>query len=106
MPKRGEGFREARAKLIRALEAGEFDFESGEVREGKNLLQAGEVTPEFMIGLLLACRGSQHSTSPHHFAPALTCHVFKPSSKRVRWYIKCYFPRTKTVLISVHFAER
>ncbi|MBI5169182.1 MAG: hypothetical protein HZA61_06815 [Candidatus Eisenbacteria bacterium] len=105
MPTRGDGFREARAGLIRALELGQFEFEIGEVREGKNLLQTGEVTREFVIGLLRVCRGSDHSTSPHHFAPSLSCHVFKPVAKRVRWYIKCYFPGATTVLISVHIAE-
>ncbi len=105
MPVRGDGFREARARLIRALERDQFEFEIGEVREGKNLLQTGEVTPEYVIGLLHVCRGSDHSTSPHHLAPSLKCHVFKPVAKRVRWYIKCYFPEAATVLISVHIAE-
>ena len=105
MSKRGDGFREARARLIRALEQGAFEFEIGDVREGKNLLQTGEATCEYVIELLRVCRGSDHATSPHHFIPSLRCHVFKPVAKRVRWYIKCYFPGEATVLISVHIAE-
>ncbi|MCC6650087.1 MAG: hypothetical protein IT348_02940 [Candidatus Eisenbacteria bacterium] len=105
MRKRREGFREARARLIRALETGRFNFEGDEVREGKNLLQSGEVSIEFVIALLSSCRGTEHTTSPHHFVPSSSCHIFKPVTKRVRWYIKCYFLDADTILISVHIAE-
>ena len=105
MRRRREGFREARARLIQALETGWFDFEHDQVREGKNLLQSGEVTIEFVIALLKSCSGREHATSPHHFVPGVACHIFTPRAGRVRWYIKCYFVAPHTILISVHMAE-
>lgn len=105
MRKRREGFREARARLIRALETDDYGFEFGEARIGRNLLQSGEVTEAFVIALLNVCSGHDHSTSPHHFNASILCHVFKPVARRVRWYIKCYFSDSGTVVISVHLAE-
>lgn len=89
------GFALARSKTIAALRAGPayILFEDRAVREGKNLLDTGEVTPAEVIALLQLCRGSrdQYSETPHHRAPSIPVHEFKPAQRGVRWYIKVYF---------------
>lgn len=63
------------------------------MREGKNLLDTGDVTPAEVIALLLLCRGSkdQYDESPHHRDRSIPVHEFKPIQQEVRWYIKVYF---------------
>lgn len=105
MPKLRVGLRAARKRLIEALSSGHFAFEYQDIRSGKNLLQTGEITPAFLIKLLLRCNGTQYSDSPHHLDPSVIVHIFKPEAARVRWYVKCYFLTVDTILISVHMAE-
>lgn len=105
MPKPRVGFRAARTRLIEALRSGRFAFEYEDIRSGKNLLQTGDITPEFLIELLLRCNGAQYSDSPHHLDPSVLVHIFKPEAAKVRWYVKCYFLTVDTILISVHMAE-
>jgi hypothetical protein len=89
------GFRLARKKTIAALQAGPayIQFEDRAVREGKNLLDTGEVTPDEVVALLRLCRGSrdQYTETPHHRDQSIPVHQFKPVQGRVRWYIKVYF---------------
>ncbi len=104
------GLRAARTRVVAALREGRIQFEEGTVRSGKNLLQTGDVSPEFVIRLLGRCKGDEYEESPHHFDPGTPCHVFKPISEGVRWYVKCYFlseePEEGAVFISVHIAGK
>jgi hypothetical protein len=108
------GFRRARSKTIAALRAGPLyiQFERRPVREGKNLLDTGEVSPEDVIALLHRCRGSpdQYSETGHHRAANIPVHTFKPMHAGTRWYIKVYFldgtlELEPAIFISVHKSE-
>lgn len=88
------GFKEIRAQAIEALKEGRIQHEArGEVDE-KNLLLVGEITIEQVIRMLNACEGTQHTSSPHHIAPEVEVHVFKPEAsldsggEKENWYIK------------------
>ncbi len=97
------GFRNAKTRLIRALESGDFGHEPREVQEEKNLLAVGDVTTEFVIDLLHKSRGQDYSSSPHHADPLVDVHVFGPTVDGERWYVKAYFsPDRSAVFISVH----
>jgi hypothetical protein len=96
------GFVAARSLLIDALESGRFQHEARRDMESKNLLAVGEVSAEFVIGLLRVCRGNQYRASPYHFDQAITCHEFKPVAARQGWYVKAYFLSSDAVFISVH----
>jgi hypothetical protein len=105
------GFVTARRKTIAALLVGGryIVFEPRDARESKNLLDTGAVTPEELIALLRACRGSsdQYRETPHHAAPSIPVHQFKPVVRGVRWYIKVYFLEgtealEPAVFVSVH----
>lgn len=103
------GFKDARDRAIKALESGNVQHEvrGGEIDE-KNLLQTGDVSPEDVVALLKRCRGTQHSSSPHHFDPEVDVHVFRPEvvvpgrKRAQRWYVKLYFVEPDAVFISVH----
>lgn len=103
------GLRAARSRVIAALKDRRIEFDEGATREGKNLLQTGDVTPEYVVALLARCQGGDYEESPHHFDNEIVCHVFKPSLQDVRWYIKCYFvgdeEASAAVFISVHHSE-
>lgn len=100
-------FSNARQAAITSLQTGRFQFEHRAVREGKNLLDTGEVTLADVIGLVKRCRGYDHSEEPHHADPGTTCHIFRPiGADGTRWYIKLYFVDDEdgvlAVFISVH----
>lgn len=95
------GFKDARALLIEALRLELYTHEDREDREHKNLLYSGQVTPEFVVDLLLRCAGWEYSTSRHHFHDE-DCHIFTPSMGGERWYIKAYRGPAGVVFISVH----
>jgi hypothetical protein len=102
------GFKDAQRAAIQALRDGCIQHEArGEIDE-KNLLVTGDVTPEQVIRLLSACRGTQHECRPHHQAPTIDVHLFKPEASlepntpKVRWYIKLYFIEPDVWFISVH----
>jgi len=100
------GFKEIRSLAIQALKRGHVQHEArGEINE-KNLLLMGAVTLERVIKLLAACRGTQYSCSPHHMAPGVVVHIFKPEVrlglKKERWYIKLYFIEPDVWILSVH----
>lgn len=105
------GFVRARRKTIAALEGGPqfILFEDRATREGKNLLDTGEVTPADVVALLRRCRGTpdQYAETPHHVAREVPVHVFKPVTGGARWYIKVYFlggtdELEPAIFISVH----
>ena len=99
------GFRDARAALIAALEAGTYGHEARDVQEEKNLLAIGDVSEDFVIALLRKARGSDYDVSPHHGDATVDVHVFRPLDAGVRWYVKAYFhPDAEAVFISVHRA--
>ena len=96
------GFKDARRLLIQALETGRYQHEYRKDLESKNLLAIGEVSPEFVAGLLFRCRGDQYRASPYHFDPKIVCHTFTPVLEGTRWYVKAYFLAPDAVFISVH----
>ncbi len=96
------GFKEVKRGVIEALIAGTFSHEprAGRIDE-KNKLATGEVTPEFVAGLIKRCTGADHAWGPHHQAPDIDVHVMTKNG----WYVKFYFLATDTVFISVHRQE-
>ena len=96
------GFVAARSLLIDALASGMYQHEQRRDIERKNLLAVGDVSPDFVVGLLKACRGTQYKASPHHFVTGITCHEFKPVVARRQWYVKAYFLSADAGFISVH----
>ncbi|WP_349571030.1 hypothetical protein [Azotobacter salinestris] len=92
------GFREAKRKVIAALESGEYSHESRGSIDVKNKLHTGEVSAEQVIDIIGRCRGTDHSCSPHHLDNSIDVHVIASGS----WYIKFYFLDPDTVFISVH----
>jgi hypothetical protein len=96
------GFKEVRARVIEALQSGQYRHEDRENQREKNLLYAQEVTRGFVVDLLLRCSGDQYESSRHHLHPNLTCHVFTPERQGERWYVKVYFRPNAAVFISVH----
>jgi hypothetical protein len=105
------GFKVARSRTIAALQAGPayILFEDRAVREGKNLLDTGEISPEEVVALLHRCRGSpdQYSERAHHREASIPVHTFRPVHGRIRWYIKVYFldgtlDLEPAIFISVH----
>lgn len=93
------GFKEVKHTVIKALAEGTFSHEprAGSIDE-KNKLATGEVTPEFVAGLIKRSKGADYSCSPHHKAPAIEVHVIEKND----WYVKFYFLEPDTVFISVH----
>ena len=107
------GFREARTRLRQALAVAAISFEGGDAREGKNLLQTGDVDREFVIQLLDRCQGGPDAfgATPHHYDRGTWVYVFKPRMQGIQWYVKAYFlvedpshPDFGAVVISVHTA--
>lgn len=96
------GFKEARRRLIEALQSGNIDFEKRPDFREKNLLFTGEVDAAFVIRLLRRCAGWEYSTSKHHFLKDTWCHIFTPQLRGQRWYVKAYFLTATAVFISVH----
>lgn len=97
------GFKEARALLIEALQAGNYDREQRSDVWEKNLLYTDEVDAAFVVRLLGRCAGWEYDTSPHHSREGIWCHVFTPRLEGERWYIKAYFRSDGVAMfISVH----
>ncbi|MGC5702829.1 hypothetical protein J4P02_21730 [Pseudomonas sp. NFXW11] len=92
------GFRRVRRQLINALQTGNYLHATRGSIDIKNLLATGEISARQLIEIVLACRGGDHSCSPHHSVPQIAVHVLK----RAGWYIKFYFIEPETWFISVH----
>src|SRR3712207_2815847 len=96
------GFKDVRGLLIDVLECGRYQHEPRDDMESKNLLAVGDVTAEFVVGLLRRCRGDEYRAAPYHYDRALLCHQFTPRVDGGRWYVKAYFLSANAVFISVH----
>lgn len=92
------GFKRAKALVLNALAQGNFQHEARNDIEIKNALLLGEISALELIEIIKSCNGTDHSSSPHHFAPSIEVHVLK----RHGWYIKFYFIDPDTIFISVH----
>ena len=92
------GFKEAKRRLLAALDTGNYQHEARKGIDTKNLLQTGEVSAQTLAALVHRCGGQQHSSSPHHLISSVEVHVFK----RDGWYVKFYFIDPDTIFISVH----
>lgn len=88
----------AKKKVLAALKNGNYLHEARNQIDEKNKLQCGDITPEFVVDLILKSRGHQHSSSPHHQDQTVTVHVIRTKG----WYIKFYFVDPETIFISVH----
>lgn len=93
-----KGFKAAKKAAIEALISGNYQHEARNAIEVKNLLATGEVSAEFVAGILRKSRGTEHSCSPHHAVSRIEVHVIRSSG----WYIKFYFIDPDTFFISVH----
>lgn len=92
------GFRKARRQVIAALESGNYLHVSRGDIEVRNLLATGAVSASEIVDIIRSCKGTHHSSSPHHSVAAIEVHVIK----RLGWYIKFYFIEPDTWFISVH----
>lgn len=76
------GLDEVRAMLINAIQTDRFLHADRTEMQGKNLLYAEVVDPEFVIRLIQRCKGWEYSTSRHHFLVNTWCHTFTPQPER------------------------
>lgn len=90
--------------VVRALQAGTYQFESRLHIDEKNYLQAGRVDEQFVIGAILAARGHDAERGVHHQRASVEVWIFKPEVDRQRWYIKFYVLED-VWFISIHPAE-
>lgn len=94
------GFRDVKTEALKRLKEGFIQHETdraGDINV-KNLLLTGEMSVEEVMGLINKTRGNQYESSPHHAAPEIEVHTFKPDG----WYVKFYFLEPDIVFISVH----
>lgn len=96
------GFNDVKRKVLACLEKGTYDHEVRGSIDIKNLFQCGQLTDAYVLKLIKATRGNEYDVSPHHQAPSINVHVFKPSQEGKKWYIKFYFVEPDVVFISVH----
>lgn len=96
--KKEDGFKEAKAKVLKALAEGNYQHAERTNINVKNLLQLGSVSAEDVAAIIRKCNGSHHSCSPHHSVPQVIVHVLR----RDGWYIKFFFVDPQTIFMSVH----
>lgn len=92
------GFKEARRRLINALQQGTFLHEARSQVDTKNLLQMGQITTDDLCEVVKRCSGQHHEMSPHHTVADVDVHILR----RDGWYVKFYFVDPDTIFISVH----
>jgi hypothetical protein len=92
------GFREAKRRLLEALDSGSFQHAVRDEIDEKNLLLTGKISAGEVRDIVLRCNGSHHSEAPHHMIPGIPVHVLR----RDGWYIKFYFIDADTFFLSVH----
>jgi hypothetical protein len=93
------GFKDVKRRVISDLISQNFLHEPrGDAASEKNKLQTGEVTVDFVAGLLKRCRETHCSSSPHHGDNKVVVYVVIVNG----WYIKFYFVDPSTMFISVH----
>jgi hypothetical protein len=85
--------------VIAALRSGRFLHEARSAVEVKNLLAMGQVSAQFVEGIIAKSDGTQYRSSPHHSVPSIDVHIIESGG----WYVKFYFvDDPDTVFISVH----
>jgi hypothetical protein len=95
-------FKAIRKRVIECIQNGAYDHEVRGNIDVKNLFQCGQLTDRYVIDLIKATRGNEYDVSPHHHAPTISVHVFKPRKDGKIWYIKFYFVEPDVMFISVH----
>lgn len=102
---------DVRKLLIDALERPNgYQSEPRPDLASKNWLAVRRVTPQQVIGMLVACRERHyttypHTTYPHLDEPRIMVHEFKPCYDGDRWFIRAYLISATAVFISVHPAR-
>lgn len=92
-------YKQVKRTVIAALRSGQFQHEARSGINVKNLLATGQVSAEFVQGLVARSNGTQYSSSPHHSVASIDVHVIESGG----WYVKFYFLNDPdTVFISVH----
>jgi hypothetical protein len=93
------GFNEAKRRVIAALDTGQYQHESREGIDTKNLLLTGQISAQELKAVLVRSNGNDHVASPHHADSNTEVHIIKHNE----WYVKFYFvDDPDTVFISVH----
>lgn len=92
------GWRIVKSRVLRDLREGRFVHEARNSIETKNKLATGEVSADFVHGLIAGASGLNHRASPHHAHSSVEVHTVV----RAGWYIKFYFLDPDTTFISVH----
>ena len=96
------GFNAVKQRIIKCIEQGTYDHEVRGNIDIKNLFQCGQLSDKYIIELLKTTKGNEYNVSPHHLAPSIDVHVFKPRKNSKTWYIKFYFIEPDAMFISVH----
>jgi hypothetical protein len=93
-------FHTAKAKVVEAIRNKRFRHEQRKDLVEKNLLATGQVGVEEAIAILNRTRGTEASSSPHHFDASIEVWVFRPAGWYIKFYLvgSCYF-------ISFHRSE-
>lgn len=89
-------------ELIAALRDGRFQ---ASIRGDRNQLASGQLTPAEVIALLRKCDRADYEAAPLRDDPTVDVHIFKPTVRRVKWYIKAYFiedDEQVAIVLSVH----
>jgi len=92
------GFKDVKRELVAALLEDRYRCVARAAIDAKNLLHAGEIEAEDVALIVMACRGTDHRSFPHHSAQDIDVHVLVSAG----WYIKFYFVESRAFLISVH----
>ncbi|MGK5063961.1 hypothetical protein [Janthinobacterium sp. LB3P112] len=92
------GYKEAKSKVLAALNNGAFDHEARDDINVKNLLATGDILAADVAKFIAKSSGLEHTESPHHSQKSVTVHCIITNT----WYIKFYFLDPDTTFISVH----
>lgn len=71
------GFKDAKRRLIVALEGGVFQHVVRDEIDEKNLLHCGDVTVENVLEIVRKCNGTHHTETLHHQDGSIMVHVLK-----------------------------
>ena len=81
----------AKKAVVAALLRGEFESEVREALGEKNLLAIGDIKAEDVARLVLRTSKKNYTESQHSEDHSVVVHIFRPTVKKKRWYIKVYF---------------
>ena len=90
------GFKEAKRRLIEALQNVAYQHDTRKNAYAKNMLQTGRISAERLCEIVKRCQGQDHQTSPHHGDRNVEVHILV----REGWYLKFYSPPLKARLSS------